>query len=215
MFQRQALLTLAIAGTTAGLASGGIVATFGFTEVSASFDLSTGQFMAVSTPDTSGDVSGFNGGVSTALFGPGFSGGATFASFELSMDITSSDGVSAQASNGSFSIVDADGDVLFGSFAGTWNQISGFAFFSGIVDSAQFDGSDGDGVFNGPDGGSFANPSGMLSGALSMLMFQMGDSLFQSSFENRVASVDGVLVPTPGALAILGAAGLVATRRRR
>lgn len=215
MFQRQALLTLAIAGTAAGLASGGIVATFGFTEMNASYDLSTGQFMAVSNPDTSGDVSAFNAGVSTALFGPGFSGGATGAFVEISMDITFTDGVTAQASNGSFSIGDADGDVLFGSFSGTWNQISGFAFFSGIVDAAQFDSSDGDGVFNGPSGGSFANPTGMLSGALSMLMFQMGDSLFQSSFENRVASLDGVLVPTPGALAILGVAGLVATRRRR
>lgn len=215
MMHRNPVLMLAASGVAAGAASGSLVASFGFTELNASFDLASGGFTALSSPDSSGDVTAFGPGASTAVFGPGFSGGPTGAFVELSMDITSTDGVSAQAANGSFSIGDADGDVLTGTFSGSWELISGFAFFSGIVDAAQFDGSGGNGAFDGPDGGSFANPSGELFGALSMLKFQFGDSLFESDFQGRPASVDGMLIPTPGALAILGAAGLVAARRRR
>lgn len=215
-------LTTAFATTLcvlAGAASANLVSSFGFTELNASFDLNSGVFSAVADSAnglaTTGDVTAYGPGTSTAIFQPGFFTGGSLANADFRMDIISTDGINAVASNGRILITDADGDNLAGSFEGTWELRFGFAFFNGEITSAQFNSGGGNGTFDGPGGGSFGNPDGALIGALNVLMFQMGQNLFTQSFDNRSATVTGMLVPAPGAMALLGLGGLIATRRRR
>lgn len=211
------------AGLATGLvvsgASAGLVASFGFTDLNASFNTESGVFTAVSDSGnglaTSGDVTVYAPTAATSVFGPGFGGGGSSAYAEFTMTIASVSGNEATAVDGTFLIVDADGDTLSGTFDGAWTEQFGFAFFGGQITSAAFDGSNGNGAFDGPDGGSFDNLTGNLFGALSMLKFQLGDDLFASNFNGRAASVDGMLVPAPGALGLLCLGGLVAGRRRR
>ncbi|RMH28333.1 MAG: hypothetical protein D6692_05705 [Planctomycetota bacterium] len=202
-----------------GLASAGLVTSFGFTELSASFDIGTGEFMAEASSanglSTTGDVTGYGAGVETVVFNPGFYTGGTDAYVLITMSIVNVVGNTAFAEGGRFLIRDADGDNLAGSFEGQWNLRFGFAFFDGEITSAQFNDA-GDGIFEGPGGGSFDTPEGTLIGALSFLMMESTGSLFSDSFEARPASVDGMLVvPAPGALTLAGIGGLVLARRRR
>lgn len=205
-------------GLVASGATAGLVASFGFTDLNASFNTESGVFTAVSDSmgglNSSGDVTFYGPSGSTAVFGPGFAGGSS-AYAEFTMTIASVNGNEATAVDGTFLIVDADGDTLSGTFDGTWAEQFGFAFFGGQITSAAFDGANGNGTFDGPDGGSFDNLDGALFGALSMLKFQLGDDLFASNFDGRAASVDGMLVPAPGALGLLCLGGMVAGRRRR
>ncbi len=217
----QSRLIVGIAGVAAmaGVASADLVATFGFTELNASFTVESGEFIAVADSNnglaTTGDVTNYNGGLSSALFDPGFFTGGTLANAEFRMNIASTDGTNASAVNGSILITDADGDVLFGTFVGDWQLRNGFAFFSGDIISAGFDGSAGNGAFDGPNGGSFTNPAGVLTGALSVLMFPLEAGLFEQNFSGVSASAQGMLVPAPGAIALLGLGGLAIARRRR
>ncbi len=206
-------------GAFSGIASAGLVTSFGFTELSASFNLATGEFAAEASSanglSTTGDVTGYGAGVETAVFNPGFYTGGTDAYVLVTMNIVNVVGNTAFAEGGRFLIRDADGDNLAGSFVGQWDLRFGFAFFDGEITSAQFNDA-GDGMFEGPGGGSFDTPEGTLIGALSFLMMEGSGSLFSDSFEARPASVDGMLVvPAPGALALAGLGGLVVARRRR
>lgn len=212
------LLSAAMSAAVTGTASADLVASFGFTELNASFDFATGEFVAEADSAnglaTSGDVTAYAGGLSTALFNPGFFNAGSDASVLFRMDIVTNDGQTATAENGRIMIVDADGDTLSGSFEGQWNLRFGFGFFDGEITSALFN-SAGDGIFEGPDGGSFTMPEGSLTGALSFLIMEMSDGLFQDSFTGRPASADGMLVPAPGSVALMGLGGLVMARRRR
>lgn len=213
------LLAAGLLGTIAGSANAQLVSSFGFTELSASFSLDTNEFRAQSSGAnelaSSGDVTAFGPGGGTALFDPGFFSGGSNAYVVFRMDIVSNNGTTALAEQGRILIVDADGDNLVGSFIGQWVYRSGFAFFDGEITTAQFN-DVGDGVFDGPGGGSFDTPEGILLGALSILTVETDGSLFADDFDGRVASADGLLVvPGPGSLALLGAGGLLIGRRRR
>lgn len=207
------VLPLTTTGATAEL-----VASYGFTELSASFNLDSGEFTAEASSAnglaTTGDVTAFGAGIQTAVFNPGFYTGGTDAYALFRMDIVLNSGTSAQAENGRILIVDADGDTLSGTFEGRWDLEFGFAFFDGQITSAVFSDT-GDGVFEGPGGGSFDNPDGALIGALSFLMPEMNDSMFDQNFDGRVTSGDGMLVPAPGALILAGLGGAAMIRRRR
>lgn len=201
-----------------GLASAGLVASFGFTELSASFDLGSGEFVAESSSAnglaSTGDVTAYGSGLDTAVFNPGFYTGGTDAYVLVTMSITNVVGTVAFAEDGRFLIRDADGDNLAGSFVGQWDLRFGFAFFDGEITTAQFNDAS-DGIFEGPGGGSFETPEGVLVGALSFLMMESSGSLFSDSFSARPASVDGMLVvPAPGAMA-LGSLGVLMLARRR
>lgn len=213
------LAAVAALAAAVGTASAGLVTSFGFTELSASFNIENGIFEAEASSAnglaTTGDVTAYGAGIQTAVYNPGFYTAGTDAYVLFRMDIISSDGQTAEAANGRILIVDADGDNLSGTFEGTWTSQFGFAFFDGQITGAQFNDA-GDGVFEGPGGGSFETPEGTLLGALSFLMMQVNGGLFMSSFEATPASADGMLVaPAPGALALLGAGALTMVRRKR
>lgn len=210
-----ACIGFATTSSTAGVIS--LSSTFGFTDLSTSYDTSTGLYVAQSSMFTSGDVTDFNSVLPvSAEFNAGQIGNANSAFVEFSMNLNNITSSGADAINGQILIRDIDGDTLTGSFEGTWNLLGGFAFFDGIVESAGYD-SLGNGIFESAGAGdSFANPAGTLNGAVSFLI-QMPEWFDSTSdFADRVSSGDGVLLtPTPGSVSLLAIGGFAATRRRR
>ncbi len=212
---------LAFAGSTA---SADVVASFGFTELNANFDLDgmtgEGMFTAVGTLDSSGDVTRLGGMGGTALYNPGSVDNApTSVLFEIS--VINIDSVSKTAQGiGTFSISDADGDVLMGSFSGDWSGVGfGFTFYGGSGVDFEFDSSAGNGSWDGPSGGSFSTDFGVdqLVGAVSLLFQQPTTNFFAASFMDSSVQADGIMIiPAPGALALGGIGlGIAGARRRR
>ncbi len=208
-------LAIASAMSSAGVVTLGT--TFGFTDLETSYDVSTGEYLAISSPITSGDVTRHDlFAPLTAAFGAGEIGVGNDASVLFRMNITNTFGTGADGVNGRILIRDLDGDTLSGTFDGTWSLIGGFGFFDGLIDFAVFN-SAGNGVFEGTGSGSEFNvPTDTLSGAISFLI-QMPEWFDTTNgFDGRTSQGDGILLtPTPGSLSLLGLGGLVATRRRR
>ena len=111
------IAAVAVVAAAGSAASADVILTFGFNDLVGSYDGSS-QFAAVSGTgsnfSTSGDVTSFVGMGGTANYLPGFASG----SVAVSIDVTNKVGNTADGS-GSFSIVDADGDILSGTISGT------------------------------------------------------------------------------------------------
>jgi len=208
-------IVAAAVGSAAAGDSGNVVATFGFTELGGSFDSTASEFTA--TADTSAALSS-SGDVTrrdrTADFDAATFGAGGDGAFELSLDVSnitagSADGV------GSFMIEDADGDQISGSVAGTFAfSPFGFAFFNADLTDVTFTG--GDLAFEGTSGGDFSIAGlagGVFEGGLSLLFLQQGG--LANDFSGVSVQADGIIVPTPGTLGLVGLAGLAVARRRR
>jgi hypothetical protein len=187
-------------GFAAASASAGIV-TFEFSEVDGGYDgdASSGTFTAVVGQNTQGDVTSIGDG--TATFLPGMSGPEdVFFSIDRNGD----------SGTGTWAITDASDEKLQGELSGTWSDIGDFLVFSGAL-TGSFD--DPGGFFDGSNfADGFTQLGGTLSGAVTILV--AADD-FSGDFSGAVTLVQGILVPTPGAIGLLGLAGLVASRRRR
>lgn len=216
-----AIGVLALAGSTA---SADIVASFGFTDLQANFMLDdgtgNGMFTADGTLASSGDVTRLLATGGTTLYSPGdIDDAPTSVHFEIS--VFNIDSVEKTAEGvGSFSISDADGDVLMGTFSGDWSGAGfGFTFYGGSGVDFEFDSSAGNGTWDGPAGGSFSTDFGVdqLIGAVSLLFQQPNTEFFSESFFETSAQADGIMIiPAPGALALGGIGlGLASVRRRR
>lgn len=214
------ILTLATMTAIAGMASADIVVSYSYTDLNGAFDAGTGIFTADAIDSalfsTGGDVSRNSSPKGSADFLTGFFGiGASNVSIEMevwNITATTADGA------GRVVLTDFNGDTLSATFEGFWSIINpfGFMFFNGVSIDYAFDNSSGDGTFDGSVG-SFSL-AGLLDrffdGAISILLRNPGG--FSDSFENRSTQADGILIPTPGTIALLGV-GLtgVVTRRRR
>ncbi len=211
-------------GACAATAPADIVASFGFTELNSSFSfdegLGGGMFLADGNLDTTGDVTRLMAPGGTARYNPGdVDDSPASVHFEISVFNINSIAKTADGM-GEFTIVDADGDKLMGSFGGTWSGAGfGFTFYGGTGTDFAFDSSGGDGTFDGPSGGSFSTDFGVenLIGAVSLLLQQPDMDFFASSFQSVSTQADGVMIiPAPGALALaLTGLGIAGTRRRR
>ncbi len=220
MINRTALMTVLAA--SGSFAAADIVASFSFTDLNGSYSDDTGLFTAAAANDadfaSGGDVSLLTGSKGTAQYDTGFFGlGSSDVSLELDISnvtASSADGV------GFITITDSDGDTLTASIAGSWDIINpfGFMFFSGTSSDFTFsDNGNADGEFNGVNGSfSIASlTSQVFDGAVSLLLQNFG-GFDAGSFDGVSTEADGLLIPTPGVLAIagLGLAGMT-TRRRK
>jgi MYXO-CTERM domain-containing protein len=205
-----AAAVLAFAGSAF---AGEAVLSFTYSDLMGSFDAATGEYSAVVGTGSSGDVT-FVPGNQTAEFDSG-SFASTSAGFDLNLTIS---GITANSATGSgtLSIADENGDTITTDVTGSFNLLLGTVFFQGFLDNALVNDNSADGSFDGTTAGSFSTaiPGQPFSGSIVQISFDAGD-FFNSSFADNTTLASGLLVPTPGAVALLGFAGLTAVRRRR
>jgi MYXO-CTERM domain-containing protein len=182
----------------------------------------TGTFTAnaVNTVDlkTVGDFNRTIASTGNADFPAGFVSDLNLADISINMNVTvSAPGLASGFGN--ISITDTDGDVFSADITGTWYDIApGFYFFNGDLSNIVLtDNGTSDGAFNGYSGSWLMNlPGAPLSGAIVNLVFGTSNpGFFTNSFSDFAVGVSGQVVPTPGALALMGLGGLVVARRRR
>lgn len=211
-----ALATFALSG--AAMAQG-TVGTFTYNSLSGNYTQSSptaGAFsaFAVDTPTLRTDGS-FERQVPTtgvAQFVPGFVSAANPADIVLNLSVFNVTSTSAD-STGTIAITDVNGTVFNASISGSWTIVPGaivFSTFSGSINTPSFTGP----TFTGNTGSFATDLPGPLSGAIVTLTFS-GVSFLGGSFSDATTNVAGQLVPTPGAVALLGLGGLLAARRRR
>jgi len=212
------LTVVGVLAGAAGIASAAPILSFGYTEVSGSFDSGSSTFSAVAVDNgplsTAGDVSRLATPGSTANFDAGFVSRSAFADVVLSMNIVNNFDGTASGS-GSITLTDDDGDTFNATVSGMFTDGgTGFYFFTGLLSNASFTGAQ----FDGTDGGSFnttlpGNPP--YDGALVQLFLDGAGGFFTHDFSDISVQLDGEIVPTPGSIALIGLAGLTTTRRRR
>lgn len=227
--------SLVIAGavglSVAQTAQADIVISFGYQQLSGNFtpgqNPGEGTFAAysVSLPNSlqsTGFVNRETPTTGSANFAPGFdNNGPADGEFILILNLTNITNTSAVVNSGSFRIRDvgAVGDTISGDVTGTWNLTNpGLPFFSGTLTNVVYANNSGDNTFDGTIGsfGMGGLPPMPLSGQIQTLLiyFNLPQS-FAAAFADVSTNVQGQLIPAPGALAMLGIGGLVATRRRR
>lgn len=219
----KASMMIAALAMTAGAASADVILTWGFTDLNGSFDQSAGSFVAQAdnsaSLSTTGDVTRLASLAGTAEYDAGFFNPQSPANVSMSLSVTNIAGLTADGA-GSFSITDADGDILFGDIIdGQWISPGfGIVFFNAQLVNVAFDQVSQDGLFNGPSGGSFDMDlpgEAPYEGAFIQLFIETGGGFFDANFDNVSVQANGEIVPTPGSLAMLGLGGLTALRRRR
>lgn len=224
---RSVVLTSAVAGvlTLAGTASAGVILTYSYNDLDGSYianDATSGNFQAVAAdlPNfrSSGEVSRLSSPEGNAQFRPGFVIQDANADFQLFLAVSNNDGTRADGL-GRFVATDVDGDTLSADIVGEWrNGGSGITFFNGLLSNVVF--SDPSGTFDGSNGTSistdFSPFEQPFSGAIVQLFINTSSGgFFNQSFNDIATDVDGhVVIPAPGALALLGLGGLAVLRRR-
>ena len=206
-------LSALVAAAGAAVAQPAIVS-FTYSDMNGSFNAGTGQYQAVATSSSSGDVTRLDYAPGSAEFDSGSLPGAN-ADAIISLSVTNIFGTTADG-NGTITLTDANGDTIIADVDGTFRLLFGSIFFEGILSNAFFANNSSDGTFDGTSSGSFAVPSflGPYSGSLVELFFNPG-SFFGAGFSNQTTLASGLLVPGPGTAALLTVGGIVAARRRR
>jgi uncharacterized protein (TIGR03382 family) len=218
MINRIAIMTVLAAGSS--FAAADIVASYSFTDLNGSYDAASQAFTAFAQNDgdlsSGGDVSLLTGSKGTAQYDTGFLGLGS-ANVEVQFEVFNITPESAD-SGGIVSVTDADGDTLTAFVSGSWNILNpfGFMFFNGTTTDFEFtDNGDQDGSFDGVNGSfSLAGLTDRLfDGAVSIILQNPG-GFSAGDFEGVSTQTDGILIPTPGVLAIAGL-GLAGMARRR
>jgi hypothetical protein len=210
-----------VVGAVGAAAQADTILTFGFTDLSGSYNSGTQAYAAVGVNSatglqTQGDV--------TRLMTPG-NGSASYLTGQaaglvgVNLAISNITATSATGT-GTITIADADGDTLTATIDGNFFQSGVAVFFNGNLSNAVFaDNGVPDATFDGPGGGSFLRSFSPgvppITGALVQLYMGDGANLFSSSFDGISTQVNGALIPTPGALMLAGLGGIASIRRRR
>lgn len=209
---------------TASSASADAVLTFGFTDMSGQFTRDNpgpgGLFSARAVDTallrTAGDVSRIVNPFGTAVYDDGFVSGLDPSDVVLSISVFNVLGGPIPTADGlgSFTITDVDGDTITGSISGVWLLLAGGVYFNGDLSGVVI--TSDDGTFDGPAGGSVVTADlGVLEGANTVLFTNPIGGWWDQSFRDVSTQFSGELLPTPGAVALLGLGGLVSSRRRR
>jgi len=219
------LLTAAVASAATIASADVAISTFTFSDLASEYTTQDGQsgfFTARAAADTSGDVTRVTspGSGQTAEYASAFStDDSSMADVVFQMDVSNITTNTAEG-DGTFSIMDLDGDSITGDLEGMWSRAFSGApvlFFNGTLSNVVFDDA-GDGLFEGTDGAGFELTNFLLnndfSGGLVQVSFGL-DTFFDESFEGFNSQFSGTVVPTPGAAAILLAAGGMISRRRK
>jgi hypothetical protein len=221
---RFALALTAIAGGLVSASNADVIATLTYDSLSGSWDNASGLFTAIAVDQgpnglrSAGEASRIIATENSASFNSGFTSRTT-ASYSISLTATATANPNEKDGVGSFTATDINGDTITGNIVGTWlNLGNGFVVFNGGVANAFFNNNSGDGEFNGETGSFFdmifATGQGPYEGAAANLVFNAG-SFFTTNFDKVTTGSLIQIVPTPGALALMGMGGLVAIRRRR
>lgn len=219
-----AMIAAATVGGIASTASADVVYTFGFTDLAGEFIADQpgpgGQFSARAVDSallrSAGDVSRIVAPFGTAVYDDGFVSGLDPADVVLSISVFNVLGgpIPTAEGTGSFTITDVDGDTIAGSISGLWLLLGDGVFFNGDLSLVTI--TSDDGTFDGPAGGAVdVAGAGILEGANTVLFTNAITGWWDESFRDVSTQFAGELLPTPGAMALLGLGGLVATRRRR
>lgn len=214
---RRILVAGAVVGL-GGVAAGAPILSFGFTDLSGSFDTGSATFQAVASDTaaltSSGDVTRLAAPGGTANFDTGFVTNSAFANVNIAMSVSLIDAQNADGI-GSFTIIDDDGDTITGTIMGKFHTPgAGITFFTGLLSEVTLTGT----TFDGPDGGSFDMDlpgEAPYPGAFVALYIRDGGGFFGSNFDGVSIQVDGEILPTPGAMALVSLGGLIVSPRRR
>ncbi len=208
------IVLVAACGLT-GSAIAGPVASFTYSDLLGSYDTGTNVYRAVAGGDTAGDVTRLISPGGSAEFDTGFFNGLTQADYSLELNVGSIMAGSASGM-GTLVITDDNGDTLTADVVGSFRVFGGAVSYEGQLANVSFNDNSGDMTFDGSTSGSFSSvfPMSPLDGSILNLFFNPGN-FFGTGFSNQVTLSSGLIVPAPGSLAVLGAAGLVARRRRR
>ena len=221
------LVAAAGLAATAGVAfAQPAVITFGYTDLAGGYagTNTAGLFTAVAVAQpgglrSDGNVTRLQGGPGlegTANFAPGFVNAPDASDFQLNLSVLKANALATTAlGGGTFTMTDRNGDTIGGQIAGTWISFGGATFFNGLLTNVISTNVSGDGTFDGTIGNFGTGGLGVLEGALVQIFLNPATGFFNAGFNNISTGVSGQLVPTPGALALLGLGGLVAGRRRR
>lgn len=197
------------------------ILSFGFTELAGSYNATSQTFLAVGVDQgvgqplrSTGDVTRLqqpNSG--TASYDPGFAAGLVSVNLNVSAILaTTANGA------GQIKITDSNGDFLSANVAGGFIRNGSAVFFNGTLTGAAFTSISGDGLFNGPSGGSFplsfAPAAGPFEGYVIQLYVGSPGNFFTGSFSGVSTQVSGEIIPGPASLATLGL-GIAAFARRR
>jgi hypothetical protein len=219
-----ALLGMSLAASTAS--ANVVLVSLRYDSLAGSYSTATQEFQAraadTATLRSTGAVSRLVGPTGTAQFEPGFVSGPSPADFQINVPAIPTGNPNIRLGvGGTFVATDADGDTISGSVNGTWiNGGPGFIYFNGTLTNVIVTpngAGPANSSFDGTNGGSWGfdlpAPS-PYEGAIVQLVFG-APSFFTQDFADRATGVTAQLIPTPGALALLGLGGLLAARRRR
>lgn len=216
---RKTLILATIAGVAAvgASANADVIASLTYDDLSGSYNSGTQQFTAAAVNNaflqSSGDTTRLVPTQGNATFAPGFVS-RSVANFVLTCSVVPT-GPFAASGVGAFTATDVDGDTITGTLNGVWGRPApGFIFFNGTLTNVRIVSNDNN--FNGEAGAwntTFPSPE-PYEGAIVQLVFG-GSTFFTGNFSNRAVGITAQIIPTPGALALLGLGGLAAARRRR
>ncbi len=229
MFKNQisaAAALLVLAGAAFAQSNSPAVVTFTYTDLNGTYvgGVPGGTFTArassISPLVSSGTVSRILPAANIAVFNAGFEATAGAADAVFTISVFNKTAFTAQGL-GEMVLTDFDGDQIIAGINGTWvTTFGGRTFFNGNLTQVTFVNNSSTNRFNAgpsdPGFDMFFFNNGSLTGALVQLqIIRAGLGFFNTPFTNNAVQTSGQIIPTPGAVALVGFGGLIAARRRR
>lgn len=214
MFARNviALSVAGLAGLAASSANAALISS-AYDNLSSSWNGST--FVARASTgalNTVGNVERDDAASGNAVFNAGFVGNADPADVVVTLSSAATSDPFVRNGSGTIVWTDVNGSTISADISGEWIDAVSAVYFNGQLSNISFSGNSFVGNL-GSISTSFGNIP--LSGAITQLFLSPSGNFFTSNFDGVNAGFTAQIVPTPGALALVGLGGLAAGRRRR